>query len=67
HAATGATFLEYLHNICLAEVHKMLIGTDLPLSEIASKTGFTSTAQLTRVFKQVYDVAPRDFRKRNGE
>lgn len=67
HAATGATFLEYLHNIRLAQVHKMLIGTDLPLSEIAAKTGFTSTAQLTRIFKQVYDVAPRDFRKKNTD
>lgn len=63
HSATGATFLEYLHNVRLAKVHKMLIETELPISDIAARTGFTSTAHLTRIFRQVYKVSPREFRK----
>lgn len=63
HKATGATFLEYLYNVRLTKVHKMLMTTDLTLHEIAVKTGFTSTAHLTRIFRQVYEVSPRTFRK----
>lgn len=63
HQATGATFLEYLYNIRLSKVHQLLLGTNLPLAEIARKTGFSSTAHLSRVFHSVYQISPRDFRK----
>lgn len=63
HRSTGATFLEYLYNIRLTKVHKMLLSTNLTLGEIATKTGFSSTAHLTRVFKATYGCSPRTFRK----
>ncbi len=63
HAATGATFLDYIYNVRLAKVHKMLIETTLSINDIALKCGFTSTAHLTRTFKQVYNTSPREFRK----
>lgn len=63
HQATGATFLEYLYNIRLSKVHQMLLNTSLPLAEIARRTGFSSTAHLSRVFHSAYQVSPRDFRK----
>jgi len=63
HQSTGATFLEYLYNVRLTKVHRLLLDTPMPLKEIARKTGFTSTAHLTRVFHQVYQVSPREFRK----
>lgn len=66
HSATGATFLEYLYNVRLARVHQLLLGTDLGLSEIASRCGFSSTAHLTRIFKNAYGVPPREFRKIQG-
>ncbi len=62
HAATGATFLEYLYNIRLAKVHQMLLETSLPLHDIARRTGFSSTAHLSRIFRQRYGQSPRDFR-----
>lgn len=63
HKATGATFLEYLYNVRLTKVHKMLLETDMPLNKIADKTGFSSLAHLTRIFRNVYNISPRDFRK----
>lgn len=63
HQATGATFLEHVYNTRLAKVHQLLSETSLPLCEIARKTGFSSTAHLSRVFRQVYHMSPREFRK----
>ena len=62
-SATGATFLEYLYNVRLSKVHQLLLDTRLPLSQIAEKCGFTSTAHLSRVFRDAYGVSPREFRK----
>lgn len=63
HRATGATFLQYLNNIRLTRVHRLLLETRLPLTEIAKRTGFTSAAQLSRVFRGVYHSSPTDFRR----
>lgn len=61
--ATGATLLQYINNVRLTKVHSMLINTDMPIEEIAECTGFSSSMQLTRVFKSVYNIPPRMFRK----
>ena len=66
HSATGATFLEYLYNVRLAKAHQLLLGSDLSLSEIAARCGFSSTSHLTRIFKNAYGMPPREFRKRAG-
>lgn len=63
HNTTGATFLEYLYNVRLTKVHRMLIETNLTLNEIADKTGFSSTAHLSRTFRKAYHISPREFRK----
>jgi len=63
HEATGATFLEYLNNMRLMTVHKLLKESSRGLNDIAARTGFSSTAHMTRVFKKAYGVSPREFRK----
>lgn len=63
HNATGATFLEYLYNVRLTKVHKLLLDTKMSLQEVADKTGFSSSAHLSRIFKQAYNVSPREFRR----
>ncbi|MGM9937914.1 MAG: helix-turn-helix domain-containing protein [Candidatus Ornithomonoglobus sp.] len=63
HETTGATALEYLNNIRLTKVHTLLINTSMTIDEIASQTGFVSAVNLTRAFKKVYGMAPREFRK----
>lgn len=63
HETTGATFLQYLYNIRLTKVHHLLLETALSLTEIAEKTGFSSSSHLSRVFQKVYHTSPREFRK----
>ncbi len=64
---TGATLMDYLYNIRLTKVHKMLVETDLTLKDISTRTGFTSTAHLSRIFRSVYSMSPRAFRKSSKE
>lgn len=63
HKITGATYLEYLYNVRLTRVHRMLLETDYSLADIASRTGFSSTAHMSRVFRGIYHTSPREFRK----
>lgn len=60
---TGATALEYLNNVRLTKVHSLLLDTDRSLEDIAKATGFSSTSNLTRVFKGAYGAPPSAFRK----
>ena len=60
---TGATFLEYLHNVRLSNAHKLLITTDIPLSEIAKQAGFSSASHLSRMFGEEYGCTPKAIRK----
>lgn len=62
---TGSSFVQYLNNLRISKVHKMLLETKLSIGDIASLTGFSTREQLTRVFKSVYLVSPAVFRKQN--
>ena len=62
---TGATFLQYLTNIRLREAHNLLITTKRTISDIAEMSGFSSTAQMTRAFRQNYGISPSEL-KRTG-
>ena len=64
HSTTGAAPFEYLRNVRLAKVHKLLVNSDLPLSAIAEKSGFPSTARMTYTFRKIYNTSPREFRKK---
>lgn len=61
---TGASFLQYLNNLRIKEAYQLILSSDMSFSEIAAKTGFSSTAHLCRIFKQNYGLAPREFKKR---
>lgn len=60
---TGATVFEYLNNVRLTKVHSSLFNTTMTIDEIASLTGFSTGVNLTRAFKKVYGIAPREFRR----
>lgn len=42
--------------------HQLIEGTNLPLIDIATATGFGSTGTLSTAFKKFYGVTPSDFR-----
>lgn len=61
---TGATMLEFLNNVRLSKAHSLLMDTGYSMEEIARETGFSSSLNLSRVFKKAYGMAPTQFRKR---
>ena len=60
---TGATPVEYINLVRLIHVQNLLEKTNLSVEEIAQKTGLSSSTNLARIFKKMYDISPLKFRK----
>ena len=60
---TGYSPLQYLARFRLEHACALLIATELPLEEIASRTGFYDAAHLTRVFRRVKGTSPGRYRR----
>jgi AraC-like DNA-binding protein len=59
---TGITIHQYILNIRISEAKKMLLNTDLSLTEIAEKVGFNSNTYFSSYFKQSTGVSPQRFK-----
>ena len=63
--ATGYSPIDYLIRIRLQKAAELLIETEESLGEIAVQCGFHDSNYLTRQFRRVYNLTPRQFRKNN--
>jgi len=61
----GMTIGDYVLARRISVAKRKLIYTDMPLSEIALSTGFSSFSYFSKVFKEFEGVTPKEFRK-NG-
>ena len=52
-----------LNKLKLLEAKKLLETTELPITEIAKKCGFTSANTFTKLFKSKFDVNPKLYRQ----
>src|SRR5262249_35027343 len=59
---TGVTPHNYLANLRLERARKLLLETELPISEIAAMVGYQSQSHFTRLFRSVAGITPRVFR-----
>ncbi|MCH1440487.1 MAG: helix-turn-helix domain-containing protein, partial [Rubripirellula sp.] len=59
----GRTPHEEITRLRMGKVKELLTGTELSLSEIASRTGFRHDEYLSVAFKKAVGVPPRDFRR----
>lgn len=59
---TGRTFTEYLTDIRLCEAQKLLVNTDMTISQVALEVGFSSPNYFTRVFKKKKGATPKEFK-----
>ena len=57
------SFNDYLNYIRITEAEKLLITTDLNITEIAFRVGFTSTSYFIRIFNEYKCTSPTKFRK----
>ena len=62
-ALTGMPPSVYVKNIRLNVARRLLSNTDLPVSDIAAKTGFATTKYFSAVFKDAYGMTPNEFRR----
>jgi len=61
-ALTGCTPVDMLRKARLAASRRLLNDTDLTVSEIAYKVGFTSPSYFSKCFKDEYGVVPGEMR-----
>ncbi|MBN1675530.1 MAG: helix-turn-helix domain-containing protein [Kiritimatiellae bacterium] len=61
---TGSTFIEHVNEVRLQQARSLLVGTDLTVSEIADRVGYSDVYYFSKVFKKTYACPPTQFRKR---
>lgn len=62
-AEFGCKFTDMLNDARIEYARKLLTDTDLPLSEVAEKSGFSGAPNLSRKFSAQYGIAPSEYRK----
>lgn len=60
---TGFTFVEYLNGVRIKEAQKLLLETNLSVTEISNRVGYKSITHFGRVFKNITGSAPLHYRK----
>ncbi|RPA65083.1 AraC family transcriptional regulator [Aerococcus agrisoli] len=61
---TGYTPIEYLIQIRIHEAQRLLVETDLPISDICVQVGFRTQSYFSKVFKRITDYKPLAYRKK---
>jgi two-component system response regulator YesN len=59
----GKTFTSYLNSIRVKKASELLKTTNLAIMEIAFFVGYRSFSQFERIFKKVYALSPKDYRR----
>jgi transcriptional regulator GlxA family with amidase domain len=60
----GQGFRSYLRRVRLSNAAELLVGTDLPVREIADAVGYGDASQFAKAFKRMYGVSPSQYRAR---
>jgi YesN/AraC family two-component response regulator len=59
----GKTFLSHLNSVRVKKASELLKNSSLSVTEIAFFVGYGSFSQFKRVFKKVYGLSPKDYRR----
>lgn len=62
HDRTGTTISDYMRVMRHEHIKLLLLTTDLPVSEIARRMGYSQTSSFIRRFKSIEGITPGDFR-----
>lgn len=62
----GITVMDYLAGLRIDEAKKMLLETDMTVSEISDDIGFSDTSYFSKVFLKIVGITPTHYR-RNGQ
>ena len=64
---TGFSPIEYIHSMRLRAAETLLTNTDLPITEIAIRSGFSGSNYFGDLFRRYRGMSPREWRKRRRE
>jgi len=60
---TNLNFKQFINNLRIVEAKRLILETDLQISEIAFKIGYGNISHFNRVFKTIENISPSEFRK----
>jgi AraC-like DNA-binding protein len=63
----GRSPREYLRQARIMRAKRLMVGSDLTLSEIARRVGFSTVHSFSRAFKDREGIAPSEYRRCGGE
>lgn len=61
---TGRTYKDYLRRTKLRYARKLILSTDISMTEISEMCGYVTQSHFNREFKERYGVSPRELRKK---
>lgn len=64
-AACGHSLLDEIQGVRLERVERLLKETDLPLTDVGTRCGYSTDVHLRRIFKRRFGCSMRDYRDRN--
>ncbi len=64
--STGVGFAEYLLDLRMSEVKRLLVETNRTIAQIALDVGYHDPKHLARLFKRHYQIKPNEYRKLYG-
>lgn len=56
-------FIDYLHEVRIAQACKLLMQTELTISEIAYKCGYQTFSNFNHFFKKITQLTPKEYKK----
>lgn len=63
----GISFQEYLNITRLEKARKLLITTNINVTDIVFRCGFSSTNYFNKIFKKEYNCTPSEYRNKNSQ
>ncbi len=64
-AATGFGLSEYITIVRIRNAERLILNTDMPITEVATKCGFNDSNYFSSVFKKLKGIPPLKFRSNN--
>lgn len=61
------SFMQYVGHLRMTKAKMLLTATDLPVTEVALSCGYPSVNLFIRNFKEIYQVTPLQYRKRENQ
>ncbi|QDU71705.1 helix-turn-helix domain-containing protein [Mucisphaera calidilacus] len=65
--AMGKTFIEYVHELRIANACRGLVESDDPITDVCFRSGFNNVSNFNRVFRRLVGVSPRAYRRQFHE